>query len=63
MTVSDDADDTYYCDQCDEAVARQEAVRTETFAALDPDKWQVLCCPTCGRRLKTVFVGLEGGTR
>jgi hypothetical protein len=29
------------------------------MGGLDPDKWQTLCCPDCGSRLKTVFVGLE----
>lgn len=50
-------EDIYHCDHCDEAVTRSEAVRTKTFADLDPDTWQVLCCPTCGQRLETVFVG------
>lgn len=54
-------DDTYSCDQCGERVGRREAIRTETYGPLDPSKWQVLCCPTCGSRLKTVFVGLENG--
>jgi uncharacterized protein (UPF0212 family) len=26
---------------------------------LDPTKWQTLCCPHCGNRLKTVFVADE----
>lgn len=52
-------DDTYPCDRCGERVGREEAIRTETYGPLDPSKWQVLCCPVCGSRLKTVFVGRE----
>lgn len=61
MTPSDAADtgDGYHCEQCNESVTPKEAIRTKTFADLDPDTWQVLCCPTCGQRLKTVFVGTE----
>jgi uncharacterized protein (UPF0212 family) len=29
------------------------------MAGLDPAKWQTLCCPNCGRRLETAFVGSE----
>jgi len=39
---------------------RESAVRRETYGPLDPEKWQTFCCPDCGRRLKTVFVGAEG---
>ncbi|MDG5777170.1 hypothetical protein VB773_12330 [Haloarculaceae archaeon H-GB2-1] len=48
-----------HCEVCDRNVARDEATRTETFGDLDPTKWQALCCPDCGRKLKTVFVGGE----
>jgi Zn finger protein HypA/HybF involved in hydrogenase expression len=51
--------DTIQCDTCGAAVAVDEARRTETYGGLDPDTWQTLCCPTCGSRLKTVFVGDE----
>jgi hypothetical protein len=49
-------DDTLWCDTCDRDVARGNARRTETYGGLDPEKWQTLCCPDCGGRLKTVFV-------
>jgi hypothetical protein len=52
-------DDTVRCDRCDASFTRAEAIRTETIAGLDPATWQSLCCPTCGQRLKTVFVGDE----
>lgn len=51
--------DELFCDDCDRAVDREETTRTEPFADLDPTKWQSLCCPTCGRKLKTAFVGRE----
>jgi len=51
--------ETLTCEACDRAVTRAEAVRTETFGDLDPSKWQSLCCPDCGRKLKTVFVAGE----
>lgn len=47
------------CDRCGAAVDPEEARRTETMGGLDPEKWQTLCCPDCGVRLKTVFVGLD----
>lgn len=46
-----------HCGTCDRAVDRESAIRRETMADLDPSVWQTLCCPDCGRRLKTVFVG------
>jgi hypothetical protein len=46
----------YDC-ECGARVRREAARRTETYGGLDPTKWQTLCCPACGRRLKTVFVG------
>ena len=52
-------DDTFGCDSCGADVDGSEAVRTETVGGLDPTKWQTLCCPNCGARLKTVFVGNE----
>jgi DNA-directed RNA polymerase subunit RPC12/RpoP len=47
------------CDTCGREVDPGEAIRTETMGGLDPAKWQTLCCPDCGNRLKTVFVGDE----
>jgi len=52
-------DETLTCEECGETVPREAATRTETMGSLDPTKWQTLCCPTCGARLKTVFVGGE----
>lgn len=43
--------------ECGTRVTRETARRTETYGGLDPKKWQTLCCPACGRRLKTVYVG------
>lgn len=57
--TTDGADESLYCDQCGAAIEESEAIRTETMGDLDPDRWQTLCCPGCGRRLKTVFTGLE----
>lgn len=48
-----------FCAACERSVDRDEATRTEPYADLDPRKWQSLCCPTCGRKLKTVFVPRE----
>lgn len=53
MTVPDAIE----CDTCQRAVATDEATRTETMGDLDRTRWQTLCCPHCGSRLKTVFVG------
>ncbi len=50
-------DDSLYCSTCDEHVSRDDAIRTRTYGDLDPDRWQTLCCPSCGTRLKTVFIG------
>lgn len=52
-----DADDTYDCDACGATVVFEDARRAKTMGRLDPDKWQTLCCPDCGTRLQTVFVG------
>lgn len=57
--MSDDGEDALYCAHCERAVERDEAIRRETYGDLDTDRWQTLCCPHCGRRLKTVFVGNE----
>jgi len=43
------------CEACGERVALEDTIRTETYGDLDPQRWQTLCCPTCGRRLETVF--------
>ncbi|WP_255198660.1 hypothetical protein [Halorarius litoreus] len=51
-------DEPLTCD-CGVTVAPEAATRTETFGDLDPTTWQSLCCPECGRKLKTVFVGDE----
>ena len=51
--------DDFHCDTCDQRVPREEATRTATMGDLDPTSWQTLCCPDCGNRLKTVFVGGE----
>lgn len=47
------------CSVCDETVSRADAIVCGTMGDLDPDSWQTLCCPTCGNRLKTVFVGSD----
>jgi Zn finger protein HypA/HybF involved in hydrogenase expression len=54
-----DEENSFECDTCGATVAFEAARRTETFGELDPTKWQTLCCPNCGNRLKTVFVGGE----
>ena len=50
-------DGPFECDTCGTHVAFDEARRTETIGGLDATKWQTLCCPNCGSRLKTVYVG------
>ena len=52
-----DPPDAIECDTCGAAVPPEEARRAETMGGLDPTKWQTLCCPECGGRLRTVFVG------
>ncbi|WP_174182914.1 hypothetical protein [Halococcoides cellulosivorans] len=47
------------CENCGTTVDRADAIRTETMGDLDRDRWQTLCCPDCGARLETVFVGDE----
>jgi len=51
--------ETLTCDGCDREVTPEAAVRAKTYGDLDPSKWQSLCCPDCGRKLKTVFVAGE----
>ncbi|ELY57030.1 hypothetical protein [Natronolimnohabitans innermongolicus] len=50
-------DGPFDCDSCETAVPLDDARRTETMGGLDATKWQTLCCPHCGARLKTVYVG------
>lgn len=47
------------CDTCGARVSAGDARRAKTMGGLDPEKWQTFCCPDCGNRLQTVFVGLE----
>jgi DNA-directed RNA polymerase subunit RPC12/RpoP len=54
------SDDALDCDTCGRRVDRSAAVRSETDGDLDSDRWQTLCCPDCGSRLKTVFVESGG---
>lgn len=54
-----DTDESFHCDTCDATVAYDDARRTKTMGGLDPEKWQTFCCPDCGDRLRTVFVGDE----
>jgi Zn finger protein HypA/HybF involved in hydrogenase expression len=51
--------ETLECDTCEAEVPADDATRTKTMGGLDATKWQTLCCPRCGNRLKTVFVGRE----
>lgn len=51
--------DRLECDTCERTVAGEDAIRRETMGDLDPTKWQTLCCPHCGTRLKTVLVADE----
>lgn len=50
-------DGPFECATCDATVRFEEARRTKTMGGLDPTTWQTLCCPRCGSRLKTVYVG------
>lgn len=50
-------DGSLECETCKTTVAFEDARRRKTMGGLDPTKWQTLCCPDCGSRLKTVFVG------
>lgn len=47
------------CEHCETTVDPSDATRSKTMGGLDQNRWQTLCCPTCGSRLKTVFVGTE----
>jgi len=47
------------CEGCGRAVDPEAATRRATYGDLDADRWQTLCCPACGTRLRTVFVGDE----
>lgn len=51
--------DEYTCDSCAATFGRAAATRTETMGGLDPSTWQTLCCPACGARVRTVYVGGE----
>ncbi|MFB6161612.1 MAG: hypothetical protein ABEJ61_10635 [Haloferacaceae archaeon] len=55
----DAASGPFECETCGAVVDRADARRAKTVGGLDPEKWQTLCCPACGSRLKTVFVGDE----
>ena len=61
MSGAGPGEDPIQCDTCGREVRPAEAIRTETYAGLDPEKWQTLCCPNCGSRLETVFVGDRSG--
>ena len=54
-----DARDRFECERCGTVASRAETRRSKTMGGLDPKRWQTLCCPNCGTRLKTVFVGDE----
>jgi Zn finger protein HypA/HybF involved in hydrogenase expression len=54
-----ESDETFECSTCGAVATAGEARRTATMGDLDPGTWQTLCCPACGSRLKTVFVGDE----
>lgn len=49
-------EDGIHCDTCSTTITPDDVIRTKTYGDLDTDRWQTLCCPTCGVRLKTVFV-------
>lgn len=49
----------YACDNCGADFTSVGATRTETMGGLDADAWQTLCCPACGVRVKTVFMGRD----
>jgi DNA-directed RNA polymerase subunit RPC12/RpoP len=48
--------DAIQCETCRTRVAVDDTIRRRTYGDLDPDRWQTLCCPDCGTRLKTVLV-------
>lgn len=51
------SDEALVCDGCDRTVTRDDALRQESYGDLDSESWQTLCCPDCGARLRTVYVG------
>lgn len=57
--VEDSAETDLFCEVCERSVERSAASVCGTMGDLDPEKWQTLCCPECGARLKTIFVGNE----
>ena len=52
-----DTQEQFECGNCGQSASPESATRTETMGELDPETWQTLCCPHCGTRLETVFVG------
>lgn len=52
-------EDTVYCETCDVEYSLAETDECGTMGDLDPETWQTRCCPRCGNRLKTIFVGDE----
>ncbi|MFC6862747.1 hypothetical protein ACFQGE_04645 [Halomicroarcula sp. GCM10025817] len=48
---------SFECGTCDRSVRAAAAIRPSTYGGLDEDRWETLCCPHCGARLTTVFVG------
>jgi uncharacterized protein (UPF0212 family) len=52
-------EDPLHCPVCETDIDIDEATVCGTMGDLDPEKWQTLCCPHCGQRLKTVFIGEE----
>lgn len=54
-------DGPYICDACGSETTARDAIRRATIADLDPETWQPLCCPDCGARLETVYVGETDG--
>lgn len=51
--------ETYDCPACGEPVEYESATLREPMGDLEVEKWQTLCCPDCGERVKTVFVPLH----
>ncbi|SIR71544.1 hypothetical protein [Natronorubrum daqingense] len=47
----------FTCEMCDATVTMRDARRSKPMGDLDPMAWQTLCCPHCGSRLRTVYVG------
>lgn len=52
-----ESEDSLYCPNCEIEIDVDDATACGTIGDLDPETWQTLCCPRCGARLKTVFVG------